>query len=183
MLEESQRLDGLIDSLLTLARLEGGHPDIKSSSLDLVALCKEVIDTLHILAQDRKQALSLAGESQLEVTSDRALLRQALLNIVHNAIRHSQVGASVALQVHRSGGEALVSITDQGPGIAPELQERIFQRFFRVDPARSESTGGYGLGLAIARESVEKLGGRIELDSVPGKGSTFRVVVSAANSE
>jgi two-component system, OmpR family, sensor histidine kinase SenX3 len=106
-----------------------------------------------------------------------------LLNIVHNAIRHSQEGTSVALQVYRSGGEALVSITDQGPGIPPELQERIFQRFFRVDPARSESTGGYGLGLALARESVEKLGGRIELDSVPGKGSTFRVVVSAANSE
>jgi heavy metal sensor kinase len=183
MLEESQRLDGLIDSLLTLARLEGGHLDIKSSSFDLVALCKEVIDTLQILAHDRKQALNLTGESQLEVASDRTLLRQALLNIVHNAIRHSQEGASVALQVYRSGGEALVAITDQGPGIARELQERIFQRFFRVDPARSESTGGYGLGLAIARESIEKLGGRIELDSVPSQGSTFRVVVSAANSE
>jgi heavy metal sensor kinase len=183
MLEESQRLDGLIDSLLTLARLDGGHAAIKSTSFDLVELCREVIDTLHILAQDRKQALGLSGESQLEVTSDRTLLRQALLNIVHNAIRHSQEGAAVTLQVDRAGVQARVSVIDQGPGIDPQVHGRIFHRFYRVDPARSESTGGYGLGLAIARESIEKLGGRIEIDSAPGKGSTFRVIVPAANSE
>lgn len=182
MLEEAQRLDALIDALLTLARLEGNAFPISTEAIDCLAMGQDVGDTLSILAQDRHQQIDLYDEpGGVTAMADRVLLRQALLNIVHNAIRHAPEHSSIAIRVERAGDKASISVTDQGPGIAPEFQARIFERFFRIDPARARE-GGYGLGLAIAKHSIERMGGRIELDSRSGHGTTFRIVLPVQDS-
>jgi signal transduction histidine kinase len=99
------------------------------------------------------------------------------MNLLDNAIKFSPEGSTVWVTVSSRGGEAILALTDQGPGIPPEHQEKVFDRFYRVDKARARSAGGYGLGLSIARQAVQFLGGRIDLDSVPGRGTTFRIVL------
>jgi signal transduction histidine kinase len=96
---------------------------------------------------------------------------------VHNAIRYSPEGGVIGLRVGRRASHAVVEVIDQGPGIASEHQQKIFERFYRVDKARARASGGAGLGLAIARWAVERQGGRIELESQPGQGSLFRIVI------
>jgi heavy metal sensor kinase len=182
MLEEAQRLDGLIDSLLSLARLESEQLLLTRIDFDAAEVCREVCDTLQLLAVDRRQTISIEGDAPLLVHADRVLLRQALLNIVHNAIRNSSEASSITLHAKQTACETVISITDEGPGIAPEHQARIFDRFFRVDSARTRASGGYGLGLAIAKESIARIGGRIELKSAVGNGSTFRIVVPVNHS-
>jgi signal transduction histidine kinase len=99
------------------------------------------------------------------------------LNLVHNAIRYSAAGLMINLRVRQRDASALVEVVDQGPGIAPEHQQKIFERFYRVDKARSRASGGAGLGLAIARWAIERQRGHIELESEPGHGSLFRIVM------
>jgi heavy metal sensor kinase len=180
MLEEAQRLNDLIESLLTLARMEGGKVLLKPEPVKLAQLAGEVRDSLGVLAAEKHQTIEWTGDDEITVTADRFLLRQALMNIVHNAIRYSPPKTQVAVLTMRRNGEAVIQVTDQGPGIAPEHQPRIFERFYRVDKARSRSEGGHGLGLAIAKWSVEQQVGRIELESEPGKGSIFRIVLPSA---
>lgn len=182
MLEEALRLDGLIDSLLTLARLESEQLQLTHTDVDAAELCREVCETLQLLGVDRGQTVKVQSNVPLLVHADRTLLRQAVLNIVHNAIRNSPDGTSITLHTERTAAEAVISIVDEGPGIAPEHHARIFDRFFRVDSARTRASGGYGLGLAIAKESIARISGRIELESVVGKGSTFRIVIPLAHS-
>jgi signal transduction histidine kinase len=108
------------------------------------------------------------------------VLRQAVLNLVDNAVKHGPRDSSIVVRASVEGAHAVLAVTDQGPGIAPEHRERIFDRFWRAGKARSREDGGAGLGLAIARWTVESHGGRIELDSEIGKGSTFRIVLPRA---
>ncbi len=175
MLEEAQRLDELIESLLALARLESGEGSLRQENVDVGELIQEVRETLSILALERRQTIQLRDGHGTSVRADKVLLRQALLNIVHNAIRNSPEAATITIGSDCTKCEVVIAVTDEGPGIAPEHQGRIFERFFRVDPARSRADGGYGLGLAIARQSIERQGGRIEVESTVGKGSTFRM--------
>jgi signal transduction histidine kinase len=112
-------------------------------------------------------------------TADRRLLRQAVLNIVHNAIRYAPSQSRITVRCSRRNGAAVIEVADEGPGIAPEHRQRIFDRFYRIDQARSRAEGGTGLGLAIAKWSVEHQGGRIEAESEVGKGSVFRIVLPA----
>jgi heavy metal sensor kinase len=174
MLEEAQRLTELTEGLLTLARTESGATMPLFERLNPADVARQVMQSLEILATDKEQALDLE-EANVTATADRTLLRQALLNIVHNAIRHSPIKARIAVRICRRDREAIVEVIDQGPGIAAEHRSKVFDRFFRVDSGRSRSDGGYGLGLAIAKASIERCGGKIELDSEPGRGSTFRL--------
>jgi heavy metal sensor kinase len=174
MLEEAQRLTELTEALLTLARTESGPMQLQVETLDVAEIARQVTQSLAILAADKEQGLEVE-EANVAAMTDRTLLRQALLNIVHNAIRHSPVKSHIDVRIRRGDREAIIEVTDQGPGIAAEHRLKVFDRFFRADSGRSRSDGGFGLGLAIAKASVERCGGKIEVDSEPGRGSTFRL--------
>jgi heavy metal sensor kinase len=176
MLEETRRLSDLVDALLLLARADTGVIVASLQQVDLAELLSEVRDTLLVLAEEKSQQLEIVA-GQLTVEADRELLRLALLNLVHNAIRYSAEGLIISLRLRRRDANAVVEVVDQGPGIAPEHQQKIFERFYRIDQARSRASGGAGLGLAIARWAIERQGGHIELESELGRGSLFRIVI------
>jgi heavy metal sensor kinase len=177
MLEEAQRLQDLVESLLTLARAEAEKQPLGRATVDLGGLTKEVVESLRILADEKKQPLTVETDGNLSLAADATLLRHALLNLVHNAIRYTPTGGRIAIRCSRRDQDAVIEVTDTGEGIAPEHQAKVFERFYRVDKTRSRAEGGAGLGLAIARAAIERHGGRIELESTPGHGSLFRVVL------
>jgi heavy metal sensor kinase len=180
MLEEVERLTTLVDALLTLSRAEGGHLALRREPVALLDLTREVAAHLSVLAEDKHQQIDLRSDEELApVHVDRTVVREALINLLDNAIKYSPDGARIAVRLRRTNGGASVEITDEGPGIAPEHQERIFERFYRIDKARSREMGGAGLGLAIARWAIDVHGGSIDVESRVGGGSTFRVVLPA----
>jgi heavy metal sensor kinase len=178
MLEEAQRLTELTEGLLTLARTESGPLQLNVERLSLADVARQVTHSLAILATDKEQELDVE-DTNVTALADRTLLRQALLNIVHNAIRHSPAKARIAVRIRRHEQQATIEVVDQGPGIDAQHRAKVFDRFFRVDSGRSRSEGGYGLGLAIAKASIERCGGKIEVDSEFGRGSTFRIQLPA----
>jgi heavy metal sensor kinase len=183
MLEEADRLTRLVDTLLLLSRADAGAIRLHLERVDLRALADEATVQLEVLAEEKRQVLSVEASARIEVIADPIILRQALLNLLDNAIKHSPDGGHIRVLVGQRAGIPLIEVVDNGPGIAPEHREAIFQRFYRVDPARSRNAGGAGLGLCIARWAVELHGGRIELESEEGKGSTFRIVCAASPQE
>jgi heavy metal sensor kinase len=176
MLEEARRLSDLVDALLLLARADTGGLSPSLQRVELTGLVSEVRETLLILAEEKSQLIEIIAEN-LVVRADRELLRLALLNLLDNAIRYSREGTVICLRVKPRQKTALVEVIDQGPGIAPEHQQKIFERFYRVDMARSRASGGAGLGLSIARWAADRQGAHIELESEPGRGSLFRIVM------
>lgn len=181
MLEEADRLIDLIEALLELARCDGGA-NLEFEEVQPAELLEEVADLLEVLAKDLEVDLRLEAVEQCMVMANRQLLRQAILNIVHNAIRHSPQGEAVLLSVYCREGWAWIEVVDRGPGITPEHQARVFDRFYRIDKSRSRSVGGFGLGLAIARQSVERMNGNIQLKSTPGQGARFVIRLAIADS-
>jgi heavy metal sensor kinase len=178
MLEETDRMTQLVESLLTLARADSGHPPLSSERMEVRDLAMQVIAHLGPLADEKSQILSLApGSEEVSLNADRTRLRQALINLIDNAIKYTPAHGTIAVHTRRSNGNAIIEVTDSGPGIAEEHRAKVFDRFYRADPSRTRQGGGFGLGLAIARWAVESQGGRIELDSQVGRGSTFRVVM------
>ena len=175
MLEEAQRLRDLVDAMLTLARAETGQQPLRREAFSLGELTQEAVQSLRVLAEEKDQHLDVALEGEWPVEGDAALLRHALLNLVHNAIRYTPCGGRIKVSCQRRGPNAVVEVTDTGEGIATEFQEKVFERFYRVDLARSRAEGGAGLGLAIAKLAVERHGGCIQLESTVGLGSTFRL--------
>ena len=178
MLEETDRLAQLVDSLLLLCRADGGPAALRRERIDVGRLAQEVAAQLEVLAEEKRQSLTTEVLRPITVEADRVVLRLALINLLDNAIKHSPGGAQIRLVVGERAGTPMVEVVDTGPGIAPEHREAIFQRFYRIDLARSREAGGAGLGLCIARWAVEVQGGHIELDSDQGKGSTFRIVLA-----
>ena len=176
MLEEARRLSDLVDALLLLARADTSGVSPSLEQVDFTGLVNEVRETLLVLAEEKNQQIETMAE-KVTVRADRELLRLALLNLVHNAIRYSAEGLMISLRVRRQEANAVAEVIDQGPGVAPEHQQKIFERFYRIDKARSRASGGAGLGLAIARWAIERQGGHIELESQPGSGSLFRIVM------
>ncbi len=179
MLEEAQRLNDLIDTMLLLARVESGRSSLHCEPVRGDELIREVCESVDVLAAEKQQTVEVVGDPGVVVSADRLLLRHAVMNILHNAIRYSPAGTKVLVRCFHSGTQAIVEIADEGPGIAPEHHQKIFERFYRIDKARSRSEGGAGLGLAIAKLSVEQLGGSIELASEVGKGSRFQIILPA----
>ena len=177
MLEEAQRLNELIDALLTLARMESGKMLIKSEPIKVPELLTEVRESLGVLAAEKQQTMEFITDNGLTVNADRLLLRQALMNIVHNAVRYSPQQSCIVVRSTQVRSGAVIEIVDQGPGIASEYRGKIFDRFYRVDKARSRAEGGHGLGLAIAKWSIDRQGGSIEVESDTGKGSLFRIIL------
>ena len=157
--------------------MDSGKVALKLEPVRVGTLANEVRDSLGVLASEKQQTIEFICDDGTIATADRLLLRKALVNIIHNAIRYSALQTRVTIRTLRRDGGACIEVTDQGPGIAPEHRQKIFERFYRVDKSRARSEGGHGLGLAIARWSVEHQAGRIELESEFGKGSVFRIVL------
>ena len=177
MLEEADRLTLLVESLLALTRVDAGRRTLDLNPIDLCAMASEVAGHLKVLAEEKGQTLIVEPSEPVGVSADIAILRQAVVNILDNAIKYTPHGGLVTLRVAQTGTEAILEIIDNGPGILPEHHAKVFDRFYRVDAARNRAEGGFGLGLAIARQAVEIHGGRIEIFGSPGQGSIFRIVL------
>jgi heavy metal sensor kinase len=175
MLEEVNRLTHLVDSLLIFARADSGHLPLQRSQVGLLELATESADLLEVLAEEKKQSVEIDGDKSLTITGDRLILRQALVAIIHNAVKYSPPQGNIRVRVGADNGDALIEIHDSGPGIPPEHRGKVFERFYRVDKARTRDEGGSGLGLSIADWSVRAHGGQIELECYEQRGCTFRI--------
>jgi len=185
MLEEVDRLTNLVDTLLRLSRADAGNVRLSPERVDLGQLTRDVVSSLAVVAEERNQRLELDLAEDVTVTADRLVLREAITNVVDNAIKYSLPASTVEIRLGATADQAVLAVCDQGPGIAPDARDRIFDRFFRLDEGRSRDRGGTGLGLAIAKWAVEVNGGRIMVDSGENGGSVFRIVLptSAAKLE
>jgi heavy metal sensor kinase len=181
MLEEVDRLTRLVESLLTLTRADSGKIHLAPEALDLEVLAGSVIDQLRVLADEKQQELTLQAPVPVHAMGDPALVRHALTNVIHNAIKYTPNGGAISVELKASLGQAVIEVRDSGPGIPGAHRDRIFDRFYRVDTSRSREEGGVGLGLAIARWTIEANGGRIELASGERRGSLFRIFLPAAD--
>jgi heavy metal sensor kinase len=177
MLEEIDRMTNLVDTLLRLSHGDAGTIRLARDPLDLGQLARDVGASLAILAEERNQKLTFEITDGVIVPVDRLVLREALTNVLDNAVKYGPPGSTVTIRVRRAGDQALVAIADEGPGIPAEHRERIFHRFFRVDEARTRDRGGSGLGLAIAKWAIDVHGGTISVDQRPGGGSEFRILL------
>jgi len=175
ILEEVRRMNQLIDRLLLLARADDDNVPVRLEAWLVRSALLEVSDALALVAQDKQQRLELDCPDHLLAVFDPGLLRLALLNLIQNAIRYSPPAKPITLRAFRREDAVVIEVADQGPGIAPEHRQKIFERFYRVDKARSSAEGGAGLGLAIVKWSVERMGGTVELKSEVGCGSAFRL--------
>lgn len=178
MLEEVGRLTHLVESLLTLTRGDSGRIQPAFEMVSLNSLVGIVADNLKVLAEEKEQTLTIEAGSPVSVRCDPAILRQGLVNLLDNAIKYTPRAGAIRLAVSQPrSGEVAIEVQDSGPGIAAAHQGRIFERFYRVDDARSRDHGGAGLGLATVRWAVEANGGRVELESEQGNGALFRIVL------
>jgi two-component system phosphate regulon sensor histidine kinase PhoR len=176
---ESERMGRIVSDLLTLARADAGQP-LERRHLALDSLVLEVYTQEQTLANGVR--LQLGEWDQIAVEGDPDRLKQVMLNLVDNALRYTPSGGEVTLDLLQRGDEAVFQVHDTGPGIPAEQMSRIFDRFYRVDQPRTRGAGGTGLGLAIAREVAEAHGGRIDVESHVGEGSTFALVLPVARS-
>jgi signal transduction histidine kinase len=176
LLGQVERLGDLVQQLLDLSKLESGAVPLDFSSVGALELLKRVAEEWRPHASERDVRLEVEVDwAQLVLRGDEERLRQVLGNLVANAIRHSPDGARVVLRAGKSDGQARMEVEDEGPGIPPADAERVFERFYRSDRARSADDGGSGLGLAIARWIVELHGGTISVDPATSRGC--RIVV------
>jgi two-component system OmpR family sensor kinase len=169
---ETARMQMLIDDLLLLARLDEGRP-LAAESVDLVGVLHDAVDAARAVGPDWPVTLDVPPV--LTVTGDPMALRQIVDNLLANVRTHTPPGTRATVTTRISGAEAVLEVADDGPGLAPEDAARVFERFYRVDASRSRERGGSGLGLAVVAALVAAHGGRVEVDSAPGEGATFRV--------
>ena len=176
IVSESFRMAGIVNDLLDLSRIEFGR-STEWERIELNGVIKEVVALAQDNARRRKVELVTSGNFAAEVFGDRSQLVSAFSNLVENAVKYSDEDRIVTIIGDVRVDDLTVAVVDQGLGIAPKDHERIFERFYRVDRARSRSTGGTGLGLSIVRHVVDNHGGKIEVKSNEGEGATFTVVL------
>ena len=172
---EIDRLSAIVSDLLTLVRMDDKDIKLTRENMSMAALIKDTEHLLRPMADKRHQTLTLSLEDSCDMYADRTKLQQVVYNLIENAIKYTQQEGSIQVSLSRSGKDCIFSVTDNGPGIAAEHLPHIFDRFYRVDKARSRESGGTGLGLAIVHQLVMLHGGEIHVDSEVGKGSVFTV--------
>lgn len=179
LLGEAHRLGAMVTELIVLSRLQGAEklPDLQVVDVDQVVA--EAIDRCRLSAEAAGIEITADAPSGLEVRGEPTLLVTAVANLIDNAIAYSPAGSAASVSRACRQGCVEISVTDRGIGIAPELQERVFERFFRVDPARSRATGGTGLGLAIVKHVAANHDGQVRLWSRQDTGSTFTLALPA----
>ncbi|TYC98339.1 two-component sensor histidine kinase [Arthrobacter echini] len=175
MHKESGRLSALVQDIIELSRLQGTDVVRRGKPVDINAVISEAVDRNRLPAESKQIEIVVGGSVRAPVYGDSDLLMTAFRNLIDNAIRYASDGTRVGVGVRSKDGLVQVSVTDQGPGISAEEQERIFERFYRIDAARSRQTGGTGLGLSIVKHVVSNHGGEVTVWSQAGQGSTFTV--------
>lgn len=177
--DEVKKMTKLVGDLLTVARTDGRANQLKPVRMDLVSAAQQTVRIMRPFAEKKDIVIDEELPKRAEIHADEQKIRQLILILVDNAVKYTPEHGRISVRVQEEKGNVELFVSDTGIGIAPEHQERIFERFYRVDKARSRRMGGNGLGLAIAREIVEAHGGSITLESEPGKGTTFRVQLKA----
>jgi two-component system OmpR family sensor kinase len=191
---ESERLTRLVEEMLLLARMDedaagADHDREPSFALDLAPMDLRTLaaDAIHdVRALDATRIVTLTGPgggkaATAPAIADEARLRQVVSNLIGNAVTHTPPGTPIRIGVGSAGGHAVLEVADEGPGLTPEEREHAFDRFYRTDDSRARTTGGSGLGLAIAHALVTAHGGRIDLDTAPGQGCTFGILLPLAD--
>jgi len=186
--EDLGQLERLVDDVLTAARLDfavdpGGLPRLERAPVDLGELVEGAATRFRARAPDRQLALAVALDVPASLTADRSLLRRAIDNLLDNAQKYSDPDAPVTLRAHLEGGAAVIEVEDRGAGIPEEDLPHLFRPFFRGDRSRTRATGGMGLGLLLARRIVEAHGGRLEIASRVGEGTTARIALPTEAAE
>ena len=179
MLEEVNRLTSLIDNLLTISRADSGHIQLHRTVLPVLTLVREAAAIFEVLIEEKGLRIAVEGDENAHVEADYVFLRQAFVNLIHNAVKYSPAGAAIRVRVASAEGSVVVEIEDSGPGIPVDDQPKVFDRFYRVDKARWRESGGAGLGLSIVKWAVEAHGGQVTLDSKPDQGCTLRISLPA----
>ncbi len=178
---ESQRLTALINNMLDFSRIEAGRKEYRFAPTPLPPILREVIEVYREgLEQQGFTVETHIDDTVPEVMADAEALRQSVMNLVSNAVKYSREQKYVRVELHLVDGAARISVEDRGIGVAPEEQTKIFEKFYRAEDSLVHETKGSGLGLALVRETVRAHGGRVELVSAPGRGSTFTLVLPIA---
>ncbi|MCB0967024.1 MAG: sensor histidine kinase [Ilumatobacter sp.] len=172
LLAEAERAASTIDDLMELSRIEMGG-DRETGTVSIAALIHEALRRVGEVAEQRGVSVSVSGDDRLDVSGDHRQLVSAVGNLVENAVKYSHEGGTVEIEFVGDAESVIISVADHGIGIPATDVGRVFERFYRVDPARSRATGGTGLGLAIVRHVATQHDGRVVVDSVEGVGSTF----------
>lgn len=184
VLAETHRLGALVADLQELTIAGDGKKELHPAVLDLNLFVAGEAERVRQLFSHKKVALTLRpAASPVSVRADERMLARILGNLLSNAVKYTDEGGTVSVSTFAAGAEAGFAVSDTGTGIAREHLPYIFERFYRVDPSRARTTGGFGIGLSIVQELVSAMGGRVEVDSEPGRGSTFRVTLPAARGE
>jgi two-component system sensor histidine kinase SenX3 len=180
MQSEATRLGDLVHEIIELSRLQVAGALREVGAVEVGPVVAEAVDRARTRAGARQIRLTTAGDMNAQVYGDHSLLVTALRNLVDNAVNYSPDSSGVSVGVRQGPDFVEISVVDQGVGIDPAVQDRIFERFYRADPARSRETGGTGLGLSIVKHVVADHGGEISIWSEPGQGSTFTMKIPAA---
>jgi len=181
MQSEAKRLTDLVREIINLSRVQDSDPLQLAQVVGVEYVIREAIDQCQILADNRNITVTYSESSPTVVLGDRDQLIMAIHNLIENAINYSPEGTKVSITTQLENGVIDISITDQGIGIPEIEKERIFERFYRVDPARSRQTGGTGLGLSIVKHVASKHGGEVKIWSVENVGSTFSLRLPVYN--
>ena len=180
VLEEVDRLAKIVDALFAISRLDAGESQQEWERFDLAPLAASTTEQMSLLAEDKGIAVACNVQGKVSVDGDRARIKQVVVNLLDNAIKYTPPGGTISLNVHARGGKAVLEVVDTGMGIPANALPHIFERFYRVDQARSRDAGGAGLGLAIVKSICAAHGGKVEVESAEGKGSQFTVELPLA---
>jgi len=174
-LEELERLVNIVEGLFAISRLDAGEAQAESVKFDLGKLAASTSDQMSLLGEDKNIKITCAAANDVWIEGDRARMKQVVVNLLDNAIKYTPQGGAVDLKVGTREGKAVLEVADNGMGIPKESLPRVFERFYRVDEARSRELGGAGLGLSIVKSICTAHHGHVEATSTPGQGSVFRV--------
>ncbi len=180
LLEEVERLAKIVERLFALSRLDAGEAQAEWVRFNLAELAATTADQMNLMAEDKGIAVTCKSSLEIAVEGDRARLKQVVVNLLDNAIKYTPKGGTVHLSVRSHNGHAILEVADGGIGIPPEALPHVFERFFRVDQARSSDLGGAGLGLAIVKSICAAHGAEVEVESKLSQGSLFRVKLPLA---
>jgi two-component system phosphate regulon sensor histidine kinase PhoR len=171
---EATRLAKIVDQILLAGQLDADAVELELTECDPQRIAAAVIESASVHVPDSID-LGLDVDGAVSIRCDENKLRQVLVNLVDNAVKYSPDGGRVELRVRSSNGSCLIEVADEGLGIPPDEYDRIFEKFYRLDPQQTQGVGGSGLGLYICRELVERMDGSLRVESEPGKGSRFTV--------
>lgn len=170
---EVGRLSKLVDGLLKLSRLEMRTTPMREEPVDLTALAADVVSSHEAFIEDCGISISLGAQQDVKTLGDADMIRQAVTNLVSNAIRYTDEGGSITISVFREGRMAAIAVQDTGIGLSPEEEKMVFSRFWRADSGRAKESGGLGIGLSLVKEIVDRHHGRVAVKGTKGVGATF----------